>query len=72
MKKEQLAFALNLLCFGALFILIKLLVGTYLPMSYIYLIGLSALLSSIFTPKFMVNNGDLFMKIPLFKKPIKL
>lgn len=72
MKKETLALILNLLCFGSLFFLFKILIGTYIPMSYIPLIALSALFGSIFSPKFLVNKGSLYMKLPLVKKPFKL
>jgi hypothetical protein len=41
-------------------------------LSYIPLIAFSALLTSVFSPKFLLNKGKLFMKIPLCKKPIQL
>ena len=72
MKKETKALLLNFLFFGGIFLLVKNLIGSYLPMSYVPLIAFSAVLTSVFSPKFLVNNGKLFMKIPLRKTPIEL
>lgn len=72
MKNESKALGLNFLFFGGLFLLFKAVIGTFLPMSYVPLIALSALLTSVFSPKFLVNKGKLFMKIPLKKEPIQL
>jgi hypothetical protein len=63
---------LNLFCFGVLFLLIKTVIGTLITLSYIPLIVFSALLASIFSPKFLVEKGKLFMKLPLVKKPREL
>lgn len=72
MKNETKALLLNFLFFGGIFLLTKNLIGIYIPMSYIPLIAFSAVLTSIFSPKFLVNGGKLFMKIPLRKTPIEL
>jgi hypothetical protein len=63
---------LNLFCFGVLFLLIKTVVGTLITQSYKPLIVFSALLASIFSPKFLVEKGKLFVKLPLVKKPREL
>jgi len=63
---------LNLFCFGVLFLLIKTVIGTLIKLFYIPLIVFSALLASIFSPKFLVEKGKLFMKLPLVKKPREL
>lgn len=63
---------LNLFCFGVLFLLIKTVIGTLIKLSYIPLIIFSALLASIFSPKFLVEKGKLFVKLPLVKKPREL
>ena len=63
---------LNLFCFGVLFLLIKTVIGTLIKLSYIPLIVFSALLASIFSPKFLVEKGKLFIKLPLVKKPREL
>lgn len=63
---------LNLFCFGVLFLLIKTVIGTLIKLSYIPLIVFSALLASIFSPKFLVEKGKLFVKLPLVKKPREL
>ncbi len=63
---------LNLFCFGVLFLLIKTVIGTLITLSYIPLIVFSALLASIFSPKFLVEKRKLFMKLPLVKKPREL
>jgi hypothetical protein len=63
---------LNLFCFGVLFLLIKTVIGTLIRLSYIPLIVFSALLASIFSPKFLVEKGKLFVKLPLVKKPREL
>lgn len=69
-KTKALLF--NLLCFGFLFLIIKTIIGTFLQLSYIPLIAFSALLASIFSPKFLVEKGKLYVKIPLFKDPREL
>ena len=63
---------LNLFCFGVLFLLVKTVIGTLITLSYIPLIVFSALLASIFSPKFFVEKGKLFVKLPLVKKPREL
>ena len=63
---------LNLFCFGVLFLLIKTVIGTLITQSYKPLIVFSALLASIFSPKFLVEKGKLFVKLPLVKKPLEL
>ncbi len=63
---------LNLFCFGVLFLLIKTVIGTLIKLFYIPLIVFSALLASIFSPKFLVEKGKLFVKLPLVKKPREL
>ena len=63
---------LNLFCFGVLFLLTKTVIGTLITLSYIPLIVFSALLASIFSPKFLVEKGKLFVKLPLVKKPREL
>ena len=72
MNIKTKALVLNLICFGFLFVLIKTIIGTLIPMSYIPLIAFSALLASVFSPKFLVEKGKLFIKIPLVKEPREL
>jgi len=72
MNVKTKALVLNLICFGFLFVLIKTIIGTLIPMSYIPLIAFSALLASVFSPKFLVEKGKLFIKIPLIKEPREL
>lgn len=71
MKKETLALVLNFAFFGGLFYLFKITIGTYMPMAYVPLIALSAVFASIFSPKFMVQEGSLYVKFPLIRKPFK-
>ena len=63
---------LNLFCFGVLFLITKTVIGTLITLSYIPLIVFSVLLASIFSPKFLVEKGKLFIKLPLVKKPREL
>jgi len=72
MNVKRKALFFNLICFGLLFVLVKVIIGTLIPMSYIPLIAFSALLASVFSPKFLVNKGKLYIKIPLVKKPREL
>ena len=72
MNVKRKALFFNLICFGLLFVLVKTIIGTLIPMSYIPLIAFSALLASIFSPKFLVNKGKLYIKIPLVKEPQEL
>ncbi len=72
MNVKTKALVLNLICFGFLFVLIKTIIGTLIPMSYIPLIAFSALLASVFSPKFLVEKGKLYIKIPLVKEPREL
>ncbi len=69
MSLNTKALLLNLFCFGALFLLIKTVIGSVIPLSYISLVAFSALLSSIFSPKFLVEKGKLYVKLPLVKDP---
>ena len=71
MKKETLALVLNFIFFGGWFIFFKNTIGSLMPMSYVPLIALSVLFTGIVSPKFLVNEGKLFMKIPFRKKPIQ-
>jgi len=72
MNVKRKALFFNLTCFGLLFVLVKTIIGTLIPMSYIPLIAFSALLASVFSPKFLVNKGKLYIKIPLVKEPREL
>jgi hypothetical protein len=72
MNVKNKALVFNLICFGFLFVVIKTLIGTFLPMSYVPLLAFSALLASIFSPKFLVEKGKLYVKIPLIKEPREL
>jgi hypothetical protein len=72
MNVNSKSLLLNLFCFGVLFLLIKTVIGTLITLSYIPLIVFSALLASIFSPKFLVEKGKLFVKLPLVKKPREL
>jgi predicted permease len=69
-KTKALLF--NLICFGLLFVLVKTIIGTLIPMSYIPLIAFSALIASVFSPKFLVEKGKMYIKIPLVKEPREL
>lgn len=71
MKKETLALLLNFIFFGGLFLFFKNGIGTLIPMSYVPLIALSVLFTGIVSPKFLVNKGKLYMKLPFRKKPIQ-
>ena len=72
MNVKRRALLFNLICFGLLFVLVKTIIGTLIPMSYIPLIAFSALLASVFSPKFLVNKGKLYIKIPLVEEPREL
>lgn len=72
MKKETRALLLNFIFFGGLFLLFKHLIGSFIPLSYLPLIAFSAVLTSVVSPKFLVNNGKLYMKIPFRQTPIEL
>ena len=70
MKKETLALVLNFIFFGCFFLFFKNGIGTLIPMSYVPLVAMSALFTAIVSPKFLVNKGRLYMKIPFVKKPL--
>ena len=72
MNVKTKALLFNLICFGLLFVLVKTIIGTLIPMSYIPLIAFSALIASIFSPKFLVEKGKSYIKIPLVKEPREL
>jgi len=70
MKKETLALILNFIFFGGFFLFFKNGIGALIPMSYVPLVAMSALFTAIVSPKFLVNKGRLYMKIPFVKKPL--
>ena len=70
MKKETLALVLNFIFFAGFFLFFKNGIGSLIPMSYVPLVAMSALFTAIVSPKFLVNKGKLYMKIPLVKKPL--
>jgi hypothetical protein len=72
MNIKTKALLFNLICFGILFLTIKTTIGSFISISYISLVVFSALLASIFSPKFLVEKGKLFVKIPLINKPREL
>ena len=72
MNVKTKALVFNLICFGLLFVLIKTIIGTLIPMSHIPLIAFSALIASVFSPKFLVEKGKLYIKTPLVKEPREL
>ena len=72
MNVKTKALLFNLICFGLLFVLVKTIIGTLIPMSYIPLIAFSALIASVFSPKFLVEKGKMYIKIPLVKEPREL
>tara|TARA_B110000037_G_scaffold74178_1_gene88983 strand:+ start:507 stop:725 length:219 start_codon:yes stop_codon:yes gene_type:complete len=72
MNVKRKALFFNLICFGLLFVLVKTIIGTLISMSYIPLIAFSALLASVFSPKFLVDKGKLYIKISLVKEPREL
>ena len=72
MNVKRKALFFNLICFGLLFGLVKIIIGTLISMSYIPLIAFSALLASVFSPKFLVDKGKLYIKISLVKEPREL
>ena len=72
MNAKTKALLFNLICFGLLFVLVKTIIGTLIPMSYIPLIAFSALIASVFSPKFLVEKGKLYIKTPLVKEPREL
>lgn len=70
MKKETLALILNFIFFGGFFLFFKNGIGSLIPMSYVPLVAMSALFTAMASPKFLVNKGRLYMKIPFVKKPL--
>ena len=72
MNVKRKALFFNIICFGLLFVLVKTIIGTLISMSYIPLIAFSALLASVFSPKFLVDKGKLYIKISLVKEPREL
>ncbi len=70
MKKETLALCLNFVFFAGFFLFFKNGIGMLVPMSYIPLVALSALFTAMASPKFLLNKGRLYMKIPFVKTPI--
>lgn len=70
MKKETLALVLNFIFFGGFFLFFKNGIGSLIPMSYVPLVAMSALFTAMASPKFLVNKGRLYMKIPFVKKPL--
>ena len=76
MKKKSIAFLLNLICFGVLFVVFRYGVGSILPLPYLPLLIGSAVLASFLAPKFMVQNQNesevSVVKIPFVKSVKKL
>ena len=72
MNVKTKALLFNLICFGLLFVLIKTIIGILIPMPYIPLIAFSALIASVFSSKFLVEKGKLYIKIPFAKEPREL
>jgi hypothetical protein len=72
MKKETLALLLNFVFFVGFFVFFKNGIGTLVPMSYVPLVAMAALFTAITSPKFLVNKGKLYMKLPFIKQPIEL
>jgi hypothetical protein len=70
MKKETLALVLNFIFFAVFFLFFKNGIGTLIPVSYVPLVSMSAFFTAIASPKFLVNKGKLYLKIPLVKKAI--
>jgi len=70
MKKETITLGLNFVFFAGFFLFFKNTIGFFIPMSYVPLVAMSALFTAIASPKFLVNKGKLYMKIPFVKKPI--
>lgn len=70
MNKEAIALILNFIFFAGFFLFFKNGIGSLIPMSYIPFVALSALFTAIASPKFLVNERRLYMKIPFVKKPI--
>ena len=72
MNKSTIAFWLNLFCFAILFLLFRIGIGSLLPLSHVPLLLGSAVLASFASPKFLVKNHVLWVKLFWRKSPIKL
>jgi hypothetical protein len=72
MRKSTISFVLNLFCFGGLFLLFRLFIGSLLPLSHLPLLLGSAVIATFVAPKFFVKNQVLWVKFFWRKQPYKL
>jgi hypothetical protein len=72
MSKSTIAFILNLFCFGGLFLVFRLFIGSLLPLSHLPLLLGSAVLATFVSPKFLFKNQTLWVKFFWSKQPYKL
>lgn len=71
MKATIKALLLNLLCFGVLFFFFRFGINALMPLPYIPLLLVAAVLASVIAPKFLVKQKQLFVKFPWKKQPKK-
>jgi len=71
MSAKNKALFFNLLTFGILFIFFRIGIGVLLPLPYLPLLLGAAVLASFCSPKFLVKEGELWVKYPWKKTPKK-
>jgi len=72
MSKRNKAFILNFICFAVLFIFFRYLITVFFSLPYLPLLVGAALFASFFTPKFIINKNQIYIKFPFVKKLKKL
>jgi hypothetical protein len=72
MSKSTLAFILNLISFGGLFLLFRLCIGSLLPLSHLPLLLGSAVMATFVAPKFFVKDQTFWVKVFWKNRPFKL
>lgn len=71
MSVKTKAVLFNLVCFIILYFSFRFLIGSIFEMSRFILSLLAAIWASILTPKFLVKDGILWIKLPFISKPKK-
>ena len=74
MRPAYKALLLNFLVFGVLFLIARLILGYYWPENTVFLAVGSAIIASIFAPKFAViktNSGEKLMMKWIFIKKVR-
>tara|TARA_B100001057_G_scaffold438663_1_gene471308 strand:- start:656 stop:874 length:219 start_codon:yes stop_codon:yes gene_type:complete len=64
-------FLLNLLCFAVLFVFFRFVLLLLADLPYVLMILMAAILASLITPKFLVKQGVLWMKLAWRKTATK-